>query len=146
MQPTNRSQWMDFWQRLGASGDPLQHWNRLERAYSESWRAYHNLTHIGHCLAEFAETKGLANDAIALEAAIWFHDVVYDTRAKDNEERSADFAREVLSSGHLPEDCARKVCSLILATKHNHAPTGHDEGLMVDIDLSILGQNSERYA
>jgi len=146
MQAATKNQWVDFWKHLGATGDALQYWNRLEQAYSENWRAYHNLRHIGHCLAEFAEAKQQAKDPNALEAAIWFHDAVYDTHAKDSEERSADLAREVLTSGGLPADFVSNVTSLILATKHNHAPTGHDDGLMVDIDLSILGQDSERYA
>src|SRR5262245_35431616 len=139
MNVATENQWADFWQRIGAATKPAPHWSRLKEAYSESWRAYHNLTHIGHCLSEFANAKSLAQSAEAIEAAIWFHDLVYDTHAKDNEERSAEFGREVLTEGGLPEAFARKVTSLILATKHNHAPTAHDEALMVDIDLSILG-------
>jgi predicted metal-dependent HD superfamily phosphohydrolase len=95
MNAANQRQWADFWQRIGASGDAKVPWARLREAYSESWRAYHNLTHIGHCLWEFDQAKQLAQNAESLEAAIWFHDFVYDTHAKDNEERKLRHGRPI---------------------------------------------------
>jgi predicted metal-dependent HD superfamily phosphohydrolase len=146
MNAANQEQWAEFWRKLDAKGEPANHWPRLRDAYSENWRAYHNLVHIGHCLQELRFAKTQALDANALEAAIWFHDVVYDMRAKDNEERSADVAEAVLLNGGLPQKFIQQVRLLILATKHNCVPTDNEQGLMVDIDLSILGQNPTRYA
>ena len=146
MAAANENQWREFWQRLGADGSPLPPWQRLHTAYTESWRAYHNLDHIGHCLAELAAVRQLADDPIALEAAVWFHDVIYDTRRKDNEERSAGLADVILQDAGKPNNFRGHVHTLILATKHESQPTSSDTRLLADIDLSILGQSSERYA
>ncbi|MEK7781398.1 MAG: N-methyl-D-aspartate receptor NMDAR2C subunit [Verrucomicrobiota bacterium] len=146
MEAANEKQWRNFWQSLGAQGDPAPPWQRLHSAYTEAGRSYHNLQHIDHCLTEFAGVRNLAEDAGAIEAAIWFHDVIYDTRGKDNEERSADVAVSVLTTAGLPEAFRQGVGALILTTKHNQPPTNKDAALLVDIDLSILGQSSERYA
>ena len=48
--------------------------------------------------------------------AILFHDIVYTVGAKDNEKKSAEFARSVLSDYKYVKD----VCNLILSTKINH--------------------------
>ncbi|HEX5219742.1 MAG TPA: N-methyl-D-aspartate receptor NMDAR2C subunit [Verrucomicrobiae bacterium] len=145
MAAANENQWREFWQRLGARGDALPTWRELETTHSESGRAYHNLHHIGHCLDEFARVCQLADDPVAVEAAIWFHDVIYDTHRKDNEERSAEFASTALAKAGKPDTFCTSVHTLILATKHNSLPTSNDASLLTDIDLSILGQNPERY-
>jgi predicted metal-dependent HD superfamily phosphohydrolase len=146
MEAANEKQWRNFWQSLGARGDAVATWQRLHAAYTEAGRAYHDLQHIDHCLKEFAGVRRLADDAKGVEAAIWFHDVIYDPRAKDNEEQSADFADSVLAAAGLSEVFRQRVRALILATKHDRPPADTDAALVVDIDLSILGQSSARYA
>ena len=146
MVAANENQWREFWQRLEGHGDASMPWLKLQTAYRESWRAYHNLDHIGHCLTEFAGVRQLADNSIAVEAAIWFHDVIYDTRQKDNEERSADLASAVLAKAGKRDGFCQCVHELILATKHRSQPTSSDARLLTDIDLSILGQSPERYA
>lgn len=117
---------------------------QLVPLYSTPERAYHNLAHIQACLTEFEAVKSLASDPIALQAAIWFHDVIYDPQAHDNEERSADFAAEQLRSLGLDEAQIEQVKNLILATKHDR-PVRGDAALLVDIDLSILGKPAEEF-
>lgn len=146
MEAANEKQWRDFWRRLGADGEPMSHWKRLAESYSESWRRYHNLTHIGYCLRESSAIAALAHDPLAVEAAIWFHDVIYDTHRTDNEERSADFAETALAEAGMQSGFLDSIRTLILATKHNLPLVGHDESLLTDIDLSILGQSPEAYA
>jgi predicted metal-dependent HD superfamily phosphohydrolase len=140
MAAANENQWREFWKRLEARGDAQPPWLQLHAAYTETSRAYHNLDHIDHCLVEFAIARQLANDPIAVEAAIWFHDVIYDTHRKDNEERSAEFASAALAKAGASESFCRNVSTLILATKHQSKPTSNDASLLTDIDLSILGQ------
>ncbi len=146
MAAANENRWREFWERLDARSDALPPWRQLHAAYAESWRAYHNLDHIGHCLEEFTSVRNQADNPIAVEAAIWFHDVIYDTRAKDNEERSAEFALPVLHDAGKPGSFCESVRTLILATKHQSQPTTNDTRLLTDIDLSILGQGPARYA
>lgn len=61
---------------------------------SESHRHYHNCLHIAGCPHEFDQVRKLAADALAVELAIWFHDAVYDPLAADNEECSAELAKD----------------------------------------------------
>ena len=139
-------QWLGMWSRIGAAGDGRVVWTQLERRYREPHRAYHNFDHIGHCLAEFEAVRKLAESPEAVELAIWFHDAVYDTHAKDNEEQSARLAAQFLDEAGIDAALVSAVGSSILATKHTAPPTSPDAALLVDIDLAILGQPRERYA
>lgn len=103
--------------------------------YSEPHRRYHTLDHIRHCLAQLDRTRHLAADPDALELAVWFHDVVYDPAACDNELRSALFFDAHLGV-HLPGERAARVHRLIMDTEHPSEPDDGDARLMVDIDLS----------
>ena len=135
-----RDEWSALWRRLGAMGDAEHVFLDLEERYSEAGRAYHNLAHIAHCLDELRGYPGDGADIGAIEFALWFHDAVYDPRAKDNEERSAELAREAAATAGMTAEFSNHVADLILATKHASTPDTEDANLIVDIDLSILGQ------
>lgn len=121
--------------------DGRAEWTLLAKAYGDPARAYHNMNHVGDCLRCFDEHAHLATDAAVVEFAIWFHDIVYDTRAADNEERSAVIAAEFLSATPL----GTVVADLIRITKHDTPPKTGDAGLLCDIDLSILGRRPDEY-
>ena len=108
--------------------------------YSEKERYYHNVTHIKDCFAEFDSAKAIVQKPIVLELAIWYHDTIYDTKAKDNEERSAQLALDTLKKLGAPEEASKSVYELILATKHIEEPCSADGKILVDIDLSIFGK------
>lgn len=76
---------------------------------------------------------------------MWFHDVVYDTHARDNEERSAVLARRVSQDGGLPAVFGDAAYALILRTKHDAAPADGDAAIMVDVDLAILGRPAAEF-
>ena len=140
----NRERWMTLTKALGLQNDPEETFRELHRRYSEPHRHYHNARHIDECLELFDSVRSEARDPLALESAIWFHDVVYDPRANDNEEKSANFALlhfQGLSSGFL-----ELLIGLILATKTHMPGMVPDAALLIDIDLSILGKPSERFA
>ena len=137
--------WTALWKRLGAQGDASKVYNDLAMRYFEPHRAYHTLEHIGHCLDEFEQVRHLATNPDAVELALWYHDAIYDTKAKDSEERSATLAAEVVRSASLPEKLGQSVANLNTATKHTAAPTDPDVQLLVDIDLSILGQSEDKF-
>jgi len=142
------SRFSTLWQALGAASEPQPVFDALARNYTGPQRAYHTLQHVRDCLAEFDGASMLAERPQEVEAALWLHDVVYDTRATDNEERSADWAREVLASAAVPTATLERVAELILATKHIGLPPSVDAALVVDIDLAILGREValfERY-
>ena len=124
------------------AGTVAKTWNLLERRYSEPHRAYHNLDHIDHMLSCL---KALGVSDERLELAIWFHDVVYDPTATDNEKASAMLFEEKLGSFLSPEFCG-DVMRLVLATDPGTERTGEPgEDLIVDIDLSILSMDWDFY-
>ncbi len=145
MSEFNEQRWLALWQTLEALGEPLPWFNRLQAAYSEEHRHYHNCVHVSECLRELDSARQFAQDSAAVESAIWFHDAIYDPKAQDNEERSAALARECLKQMGLGSDLQSAVVQLVLATKHHDITLGPDAPLLLDIDLSILGQPESRF-
>ncbi len=113
----------------------------LDAAYGQAHRRYHTRAHIEDCLAKLAGVRDLGEaDRRLLTWAIWWHDAIYDPTRGDNEDASAVLAREQLPNlGATPAE-VDEVARLILLTK-GHAVAAGDRlgGLMVSIDLSILG-------
>jgi predicted metal-dependent HD superfamily phosphohydrolase len=140
----NLQRWTALMSSFGVAGNP-EMFERITKAYAEPHRRYHTAAHIDACLREFDSVRSLARSGSEVESALWFHDVIYNTRASDNELQSAEMASRFLaSSGVSPSICAR-VHSHILATAHKGKPDDDDARLVVDIDLSILGQDEQVY-
>ncbi|HYR40904.1 MAG TPA: hypothetical protein VEW27_17245 [Methylomirabilota bacterium] len=131
--------WSALWRRLGARSDPAPAHGEIHRAYSEPHRHYHTLEHIAHALGRFDGIRSRVDAADAAELALWLHDFVYDPRAKDNEARSAAYARRLLAEGGVVPAVGERVTDLIMATCHVSPPDAPDARYVVDADLSILG-------
>jgi predicted metal-dependent HD superfamily phosphohydrolase len=142
----DKNRWNTLLERLTGNRPQDAAFNRIAAAYCEPHRHYHDYSHIEHCLTEFDEVKGLCGSPVDVEFAIWLHDAVYDPHAADNEERSEKLAMEILSELGYPEIKSNNIRDLILITRHDKAPATPDEQLIVDIDLSILGQPPDIYA
>ncbi len=134
MNPALEARWLSLCAQAGLDGSA--EWRELSAAYGDPARAYHNWNHIADCLVRLDEYAHLATDPVALEFAIWFHDIIYDTHAPDNEERSAVIAGEFLAATTHGDEVGR----LIRATRHEGTPKTGDAALLCDIDLSILGR------
>ena len=120
--------------------------NDLVAAYSNLDRYYHTLKHIDRVLSTIQILQGYTNNLAAVELAAWFHDVVYNTQAQDNEQRSADYAFELLSNLSIPESTITIVRYLILNTKdHQAAVDDYDSQVLLDADLAILATNPVQY-
>lgn len=120
----------------------------LTARHREPGRHYHGMAHVEALLHWLDQSRDLASDPRAIEAAIWFHDAVYDTRSKSNEADSARLARRELSALQWPQLAIDKVEAMVLATA-GHTPTSaadEDTRLFLDLDLSILGQPAQAYA
>lgn len=128
--------WLETFERAEL-GQAVELWQDIAARYREEQRAYHTLHHIAACFQEL-DSSG-AQASAALELAVFFHDVVYDPRATDNEEASARYAESALAKLDAPASLRADVSRLVLVTKHDAAPSAADEQLLVDIDLSILG-------
>lgn len=114
-------------------------------SYGEPHRAYHTVQHLQECFAAFESASGLAQSPGAVALALFYHDAIYDTHARDNEEKSAELARQVLAGVGAGEPIQSYVTGLILVTRHAAMPETDDQQLVVDIDLSILGAPKERF-
>jgi predicted metal-dependent HD superfamily phosphohydrolase len=113
--------------------------------YNEPHRHYHNLEHIQACLHYFDDVRNLIEYPLAMEAAIWFHDVIYRPMGFGNERKSAEYARDELLKLGFTKYLVKTVVHLILATVHLSKPNSFDEKYMVDIDLAVLGSDSQAY-
>ncbi len=138
-------QWQGLLERLEITADDA--YEALLTRYAEPHRHYHTLTHIQSCLEWLerwsAENSPLVSvDRNALELALWYHDAIYDPRAKDNEAASA----RMLTGLPLPKDLAAKAQQLILSTDHRQPAQTALEALIVSIDLAILGAPTDAYA
>ncbi len=110
----------------------------LAKAYGDDKRHYHTGNHIAELLAQFVNYRDISTRPHEIEVAIWFHDTVYDTHKNDNEEQSARWAEEYLSSEGADPETIDRISNMIRATK-SHEPDSTDSALLVDMDLSILG-------
>lgn len=142
---TTLPHWETLWRNLGAQGDPAPWHARLVVAYEESHRHYHHLQHLAECLTELDTAVALAVQPDWVEAALWFHDAVYDPRSITNEEESAQWAVECLTAARVDPAAMETVRQLILATKTHEPGPLADAALLIDIDLAILGQPAARF-
>lgn len=88
----------------------------LEHGYNQPHRHYHNFGHIRNLLKRFKVCKRYIEDPLAVELAIWFHDIVFDPLSSYNEDASADLAYKLIMKINRPE-LADKVRELIMFTK-----------------------------
>ena len=85
--------------------------------YAEPDRHYHTLEHVRQVLETVDVLGSHARNLNAVKLAAWLHDVIYDSRASDNEERSADYAERLCE--HLCVPDGSRIAFLILKTKSN---------------------------
>ena len=125
---------------VGGTAPTAVEFRDLVAAYSEAHRHYHTLAHVTACLGALDAHRELAIRPAEIAVALWFHDVVYDTRRDDNEARSAERAGRFLHSHRVAADSIGRIDRMILATRHGEATPRGDTALLIDIDLGILGQ------
>ena len=145
MNPLTAERWSRLWRAATSHDAPAGLLDRLLAMYSDPQRHYHNQQHIAECLREFDRVGRLAAEPVAVELAICFHDAVYDPRAADNEEKSAELAGESLRQAGTNLALINSVRQLVLATKSHDGTLHPDAPLLVDVDLSVLGQPAERF-
>jgi predicted metal-dependent HD superfamily phosphohydrolase len=97
-------------------------------------RRFHNLQHVHECLCRRDEVVALLTDPDAIETALWFHDAVYIPSDPDNERNSVRLY--LAQSSGVPPVLRRRVCGLILATRHVGNSYGNDRHFIEDIDLA----------
>jgi predicted metal-dependent HD superfamily phosphohydrolase len=116
----------------------------IRQHYAGPGRFYHTLQHVGALLETLDGFAPFARNLNAVKLAVWLHDVIYDSRASDNEERSAEYAEQLCEKLSIPE--GRVVAALILKTKtHDAGEDDPDAQVLLDADLAILGASESVY-
>ena len=136
----NAARFAAVWERnhTGPGAQPgAQVFAELAAHYGAPERTYHTLGHVDDCLARLDTVGPLVGNFDAIEIAIWFHDVLCDAGARDNEIRSARWYLE-RSAGTTPR-FRIAVCRMILASRHIAPAVRLDARYMVDIDLAGFG-------
>jgi predicted metal-dependent HD superfamily phosphohydrolase len=143
-----RQHWQALCGQLGLN-DPAARplGERLLRAWRRWPRRYHDTRHLAACIDAAAAVRAHCVAPSAVAWALWFHDAVYWPWARDNEARSADWARDSALALGLPTPFATQVHRLVMATAHGqgHATDDPDAPWVLDIDLGVLGQPAEVY-
>jgi pantetheine-phosphate adenylyltransferase len=107
--------------------DVLKLWNAPHRRY-------HTERHLRDLLEQISAYPNLSQkDQDILMLAALFHDIIYEPRRSDNEERSAQFLLDV--SKHSPH--ITHVVQLIHDTKH-HVPSSPLSAIFCQMDMSIV--------
>jgi len=119
-------------------------WSEVEKNYSQTDRHHHTLTHLESLVSELLPLKDRFENWCTIVFAIVYHDIIYRSWKKNNEEKSADLAVVRLREISYPEAEISRCKELILATKQ-HQPLDEITNLFTDADLSILGCDAATY-
>lgn len=133
------------WTRIGAETDSQGVYDEVVRAYAEPHRGHHNLQHILECQSMLDEFESKFQDSLAASLAFLFHDVVYDPKRNDNEEKSAMYFISVAQKANISEAAVQPIAELIRLSKPGSKLVTNDQRYFHDIDCSVLGSGWSRY-
>jgi predicted metal-dependent HD superfamily phosphohydrolase len=138
------SSWLTLLQGWGIDRVEADRWfEEVAKAYAGSGRHYHTLDHAWAVVQTVDSLAAHTKHPKAVNLAAWLHDVVYDSTASDNEERSAAYAELLCVELSIPE--GGRVATLIRATKTHDAAGDADAAVLIDADLAILGADEATY-
>ena len=104
--------------------------------YNEKHRFYHNANHISYIKSKIDELNISNLNKNILHTVADYHDVVYDPKESDNEEKSVDFFK--LNQTSVSSEYVDIVCNIIMDTKLRVPPESALSRLFWEIDNSIL--------
>ena len=120
-------------------------WDEIKKSYLKAGRHYHSLPHLDYLLAELLPVQDAILDWQTLIFSVAYHDIVYNIRKNDNEEKSAQVAHTRLSMLPAVQGQPDKCFLQIMATKEHAMADDNDTNLFTDADLSILGSGDDTY-
>jgi len=122
-----------------------EYWKEIKEHYSDKSRYYHNLDHIASMIFELETVKSEIEDWNSVLFSIFYHDIIYKSSANDNEEKSAEIAKNRLQKINLSYTQINKIYNQILATKKHQLSADSETNYLLDADLSILGKSWNEY-
>lgn len=96
----------------------------LYKKWTESWRFWHNINHIGFILKKLGgyENQLDTRQFEILIITAYLHDAIYFPDRKDNESKSIELFKHNIKS-NFPQDYYVYICGLISFTGHNKQPS-----------------------
>lgn len=122
-------------------------WVEIFKHYSSKNRYYHNLNHIYNMFQHMYNIETEIEELDEFKFSIWYHDIIYKSTRKDNEEQSALTASKRLEALNIDKISIQKIEQLIISS-HKHEiilDNNFDNAYFLDIDLSILGASYNTY-
>ena len=144
MKDEGRKLWLNLLRSWAV--DPIKaggKFDEIAAAYAGPGRFYHTLDHVLAVLATVESLAPQAKNLNGVKLAAWLHDVIYDSKASDNEERSAEYAERLCQELAIPE--GQRVAALVRKTKTHDAGDDADAQVLLDADLAILGTSEAEY-
>jgi predicted metal-dependent HD superfamily phosphohydrolase len=123
-----------------------QLWDEIEKSYSNKNRHYHTLHHLDNLLAQLKEVQPQIENWDTILFTLYYHDIIYNSLKSDNEEKSAALAEKRMKQISIPNEIIENCKKQILATKSHLESKEMDTNYFRDADLSILGQDCEKYS
>lgn len=143
--------WFSAFNKLGYKPEENENFNQILiqilDAYRSKDRHYHNLAHLSDMLIQVEDYIHEENPKAYCVISSFLHDYIYIPQLSNNEEASADFAVEALHNLGIKDEDIAQIKRLILLTKHSnvHLISEEYEAIFIDIDLSILASEPDRY-
>src|SRR5688500_8542098 len=120
-------------------------WTEIEANYSDKKRHYHTLSHLQNLLAQLTEVKPAIKNWNVILFTLFYHDIIYNSKKSDNEEKSAELAEKRMVQVGIPKEMIELCKNQILATKSPTSADDPDTNYFTDADLSVLGMDWETY-
>ncbi len=129
---------------------------KLCEFYSESQRHYHTLVHIENMLRLFDRFKHIISNKEAFLLAIYFHDIIYDPKSNQNEEKSvalfASFYDELMNHNVFDLTIKSQVIAFINTTithtlcEMESISLKNDLAMFLDFDMEVLSWPTNQYS
>lgn len=142
-----KNEWLILAKKILLSDDNADNiWSTICCKYTETHRYYHTLVHIQDMLRKKNQIKSKIKDEETFVLAIFFHDIFYHPENTTNEEDSVRYL-DVFENIDYHKANIQKVSDYIMQTKQHNVINSNDEDLklFIDIDMSILGSDSNTY-
>lgn len=129
---------------------------KLQEAYSEEKRTYHNLDSLREKLNCYYEIKDNLKNPQAVLFALFFQNFEYDPKALDGENKNLEYFNAFADEAEIPADSPlREQASELLKVAATHSTDAHkiggafggeDAHYFLDLDMAVLGSSAENYA
>ncbi|XP_016844342.1 uncharacterized protein LOC100123970 [Nasonia vitripennis] len=129
---------------------------RLQEVYSEEKRTYHNLDSLRQKLQHYHDVKDSLKNPKAVLLALLFQNFEYDPKALDGENKNLEHFTSFAEEAGIPGDSELMTeTQALLRAASTHSTEAHKVGgafggedahYLLDLDMAVLGAETEKYA